>query len=91
MPVYGSQAALVRARDKTTLGKTALLPGAAAVLPKCIESTNMPISVGKECAAAVLPGHCSYASSLQGKVLCLRDAFFSYQAYLPGSVISCCQ
>lgn len=33
MPVYGSQAAMVRAREKTTLGKTALLPGAAAVLP----------------------------------------------------------
>ena len=32
VPVYGSQAALVRARDKNTLGKTALLPGAAAVL-----------------------------------------------------------
>lgn len=34
LPVYGSQAALVRARDKTTLGKLALLPGAAAALPK---------------------------------------------------------
>ena len=36
LPVYGSQAALVRARDKTTLGKTALLPGAAAALLSCI-------------------------------------------------------
>ena len=36
LPVYGSQAALVRARDKTTLGKRVLLPGATPMLSFCM-------------------------------------------------------
>lgn len=34
VPVYGGQAALVRARDKTAFGKRMLLPGATGVLPE---------------------------------------------------------